>query len=171
MLTSHLLPEAAFRELAEGAGRPATIGPLCDAQLSKHEMLLYAIAGAADGADPGPTAFRAGYDLLARIQAADPAAGHWLLALPHLGGWAHDCLIHLEQGTAADFAHFACLAAAAAVRIGLPFELDMPVRDGRVRLPGLGCVRVDDQLTWVRLRCDGEAVTAGDHLVGAWRLG
>ena len=170
MLTSHLLPEAAFRELAEGAGRPATIGLLCDAQLSKHEMLLYAIADAADGADPGPTAFRAGYDLLARIQAADPAAGHWLLALPHLGGWAHDCLIHLEQGTAADFAHFACLAAAAAVRIGLPFELDMPVRDGRVRLPGLGCVRVDDQLTWVRLRCDGEAVTAGDHLVGAWPL-
>lgn len=170
MLTSHLLPGAAFHALAEGAGSPATIRHLHDAQLSKHQMLLYAVADAASGTDAGPTAFRAGYDLLARIQAADPAAGHWLLALPHVGGWAHDCLIHLEQGTAADFGYFACLAAAAAVRTGTPFELDAPVRDGCARLPGLGSIRIDDQSSWVRLRCDGEAVTAGGRVVGDWRL-
>lgn len=170
MLTAHLLPEAAFRALAKGTDGPDTIRLLRDAQLSKHQMLLHAIAGAASGADPGPTAFRAGYDLLARMQAADPAACHWLFGLPHLGGWAHDGLIHLEQGTAADFCHFACLAAAAAVRTGIPFELDVPVRDGRVRLPGLGSVRADDQPTWIRLRCDGDVLTAGDHLVGDWRL-
>jgi HEXXH motif-containing protein len=170
LLTSHLLPEAAFQALAEGAGSLATIRLLHDAQLSKHQMLLYAIADAASGADLGPTAFRAGYDLLARIQAADPAAGHWLLALPHLGGWAHDCLIHLEQGTVADFGYLAWLAAAAAVRTGIPFELDVPVRDGCVRLPGLGSIRIDDQSSWIRLRCDGEAVTAGGRLVGDWRV-
>ena len=170
MLTTHLLPEAAFRALAEGADRPDTIRLLRDAQLSKHQMLLYAIADAASGADPGPTAFRAGYDLLARMQAADPAAGHWLFGLPHLGGWAHDCLIHLEQGTAADFGHFACLAAAAAVRTGTAFELDVPVRGGRVRLPGLGSVPADGQAAWIRLRCDGHVLTAGGHLVGDWRL-
>jgi HEXXH motif-containing protein len=170
LLTTHLLPEATFRALAEGADRPDTIRLLRDAQLSKHQMLLYAIASAASGADPGPTAFRAGYDLLARMQATEPAAGHWLFSLPHLGGWAHDCLIHLEQGTAADFGHFACLAAAAAVRTGTPFELDVPVRDGRVRLPGLGSVHADDQRAWIRLRCDGDVLIAGDHLVGDWRL-
>jgi HEXXH motif-containing protein len=170
LLTSHLLPEAAFRELAEGAGRPAAIRLLHDAQLSKHQMLVYAIADAADGPGRGPAAFRAGYDLLARMQTADPAASDWLLGLPHLGGWAHDCLIHLEQGTAADFGHFACLAAAAAVRAGMSFELDLPVREGRVRLPGLGSVRVGGQQAWVRLSCDGEAVKAGDRLIGGWRL-
>ncbi len=170
MLTTHLLPEAAFRALAEGAGGPATIQLLNDAQLSKHQMLLYAIADAASGGGRGPAAFRAGYDLLARIQVADPAAGHWLLGLPHLGGWAHDCLIHLEQGTTADFGHFACLAAAAAVRTGTSFEIDVPVRDGHLRLPGLGSVLVDDQSSWIRLRCDGAGVTAGDQLIGDWRL-
>ena len=38
-------------------------------------MLLHAIAEAAGDADPARAAFRAGYELLARIQAADPAAG------------------------------------------------------------------------------------------------
>jgi len=30
------------------------------------------------------------------------AIAAWLLGLPHLGGWVHDTLIHLDQGTAAD---------------------------------------------------------------------
>ncbi len=145
MIANHLLPEAAFRELAEGGGRPATVRLLGDAQRSKHLMLLHAIAEAAAGDEAGPAAFRAGYDQLARIQAAAPGAAAWLLGLPHLGGWAHDALIHLEQGTAADFGHFACLVAATAVRGGQPFELDVPVRDGYVRLPGLGSLLVADE--------------------------
>ena len=44
MITPHLLPEAAFSELAQGAGRPATMRLLGEAQLSKHLMLLHAIA-------------------------------------------------------------------------------------------------------------------------------
>jgi HEXXH motif-containing protein len=163
LLTSHLLPEAAFRALAGGAGRPATIRLLRDAQLSKHLMLLHAIADAASTADAsaeGPAAFRAGYALLAELRATDER-GDWLLGLPHLGSWAHDCLIRLEQGSAADFAHFACLAAAAAVRGGVPFDLQVPVRGDRVQLPGLGFIRIDGQSSWVRLCCDGERVTAG----------
>ena len=165
MLTSHVLPEAAFSVLAQGCGRPATIGLLRDAQLSKHLMLLHAIAEAADAArgPAGPTAFRAGYALLADLQAMGEGAGEWLLGLPHLGSWAHDCLIRLEQGSIADFAHFSCLAAAAAVRHGLPFELDVPVRDGRVLLPGLGHVRIAGEASWIRLSCDGDRVRAGRH--------
>jgi HEXXH motif-containing protein len=171
LLTSHLLPDAAFTALAEGAGPPATIRLLRDAQLSKHLMLLHAIAGAAGAAaedtaavPDGPTAFRAGYALLAEVQAANQDAGRWLLGLPHLGSWAHDCLIRIEQDSAADFAYFACLAAAAAVRGGVPFELDVPVRDSRVLLPGLGFVRITDDSSWVRLCCDGDQVTADRHL-------
>jgi HEXXH motif-containing protein len=170
VVTFHLLPEADFSALAEGGGSLAACHLLRDAQLSKHLMLLHAIAEAASSIDRGTTAFRVGYELLVRIQAADPEVGAWLLSLPHLSGWIHDCLIHLEQGSAADFGHFACLVAAAAVRAGASFELDVPVRDDRVWLPGLGSLLVTDQPAWTRLCCDGERITAGDHFASDWRL-
>jgi HEXXH motif-containing protein len=168
-ITNHPLPEAAFTELAEGGGSPATMRRLGDAQRSKHLMLLHAIAEAAAGPEPGPAAFRAGYEQLARIRDAAPGAAAWLLSLPHLGGWVHDTLIHLDQGTAADFGHFACLVAAAAIRTGLPVDLDVPVQDGRVRLPGLGSLPVASEKSWVRLRSDGARVTAGDEFAAEAR--
>jgi HEXXH motif-containing protein len=174
VITNHLLPDTAFSELAEGGGGPATARLLGDVQRSKHLMLLYAIAEAAAGGEAGSqiasAGLRAGYDLVALIQAAAPEAAAWLLSLPHLGGWVHDTLIHLEQGTPADFDHLACLAAAAAIRAGVPFQLDVPVRDGRVRLPGLGSLQVEDQTPAIRLRSDGERVTAGDWFAGERRL-
>jgi HEXXH motif-containing protein len=170
LITTHLLPDAVFSALAEGGGDPAAIRLLHNAQLSKHLMLLHAMAEAAEGTQRGPAAFRDGYKLLARIQAADPGISSWLLGLPHLAGWAHDGLIHLERGSGADFGHFACLAAAAAVRAGLRFELDVPVRDGRVQLPGLGSVLVGRCSSWTRLGCDGDRVTAGDCFAADRRL-
>jgi HEXXH motif-containing protein len=164
------LPEASFIELAEGGGSPAAMRRLGEAQRSKHLMLLHAIAAAAVGPEPGPAAFRAGYERLARIQDTAPGAAAWLLGLPHLGGWVHDTLIRLDQGTAADFGHFACLVAAAAIRTGLPVDLDVPVRDGRIRLPGLGSLLVASEKAWVRLRSDGERVTAGDEFGAEARL-
>ena len=98
VLKSHRLPETAFTALAAGRGDPAVIRLLQGTQQSKHIMLLHAIAeavGDGDPPDPGAAAFRAGYELLTRIQAADPGASTWLLGLPHLGGWAHDSLIRL----------------------------------------------------------------------------
>jgi HEXXH motif-containing protein len=169
-ITNHPLPEAAFTELAEGGGSPATMRRLGDAQRSKHLMLLHAIAEAATGPDAGPTAFRAGYEQLARIRDTAPGVAAWLLGLPHLGGWVHDTLIHLDQGTAADFGHFACLVAAAAIRADLPVDLDVPVQGGRVRLPGLGSLLVASEKSWVRLRCDGERVTVGDEFAAEARL-
>lgn len=170
MITYHLLPQTAFSAFAEGEGDSAQIELLRDAQISKYMMLLHAISAAADGGRGTPTlasgrrglsAFRAGYELLTRVQVASPAAATWLLGLPHLGGWLHDGLIRLDQGTDVDFGHFACLAAAAAIRGGIGFDLDVPVRDGRIRLPGLGSLHVSSQDAWIRLRCDGECVQAG----------
>jgi HEXXH motif-containing protein len=127
-------------------------------------MLLDAIDQATSGADlatPPLIAFRAGYELLARIQARDSAASDRLIGLPHLSGWVHDCLLHMEAGTVPDFAYFACLVAAAAIRSGIPFELDVPVRRGRLQLPGLGFIRLPDDSSWTRLRCDGERFSVG----------
>ena len=165
-IKTHRLPEEAFTALAAGEGDPAVIRLLHEVQQSKHIMLLHAIAEAAsdaDPADPGVAAFQAGYRLLARMQGEEPGAYAWVMGLPHLGGWLHDGLMRLDYGTPPDFAYLACAAASGAVRAGVSFELDLPVRNGRVLLPGLGCLEVAAQPAWVRLRCDGERLTAGDH--------
>src|SRR5579864_8644904 len=90
LVSTHRLPETAFIALAAGEGDPAVIRGLREAQQSKHTMLLHAIAQAVGDmapATPETAAFRAGYELLTRIQATDPDASAWLLGLPHLGGW------------------------------------------------------------------------------------
>lgn len=167
MITTHSLPEDAFLELASGVGDSAVVRQLREAQLSKHLMLLRVVAEAADRANPQSpaiVAFRAGYQLLAQAQAADRAATAGLLALPHVGSWTHGCLACLDNGSMPDFGYLATVAAAAAVSLGIRFEIDVPVRDGRVLLPGLGCLEVADQGEWIKLSCDGEHLRAGQRV-------
>jgi HEXXH motif-containing protein len=60
-----------FGTLAAGGGGLAALRCLREAQQSKHMTLLHAVAEAADGTDPAASAavaFRAGYELLTRIQ-------------------------------------------------------------------------------------------------------
>jgi HEXXH motif-containing protein len=164
LITTHSLSAGAFMELAGGAGDSAVVRQLREAQLSKHLMLLHVVAGAANGIDHpsrATAAFRAGYQLLAQAQAADPAVVARLLGLPHIGSWAHSCLACLDQELPADFGYLATAAVAAAVRLGIPFDVDVPVRDDRVQLPGLGCLEVPGQGEWSRLSSDGERLRAG----------
>jgi HEXXH motif-containing protein len=166
LITTHSLSADAFMELAGGAGDSEVVRQLREAQLSKHLMLLQVVAEAAAGADPSPAtiAFRAGYQLLAEVQAADPGAVASLLALPHVGSWAHDCLACLDNGSPPDFGYLAAAAVAAAVRAGTRFELDVPVRDGAVSLPGLGCLQVSGQGEWIKLTSDGRCLRAGERI-------
>jgi HEXXH motif-containing protein len=172
VVAMHRLPEDIFTALASGAGGSAAVRELTDAEHSKHLMLLHVISdAAAGGSDAGAAsaiaAFQAGYRLLAAVQAADPAALAWVLGLPQIGGWAHDCLIHLDQGESPDFSYLAIAAAAAAVRAGVAFDLDVPVRDGRVLLPGLGSFAVAGQISWIRLKSDGTRLTADSGTTGS----
>jgi HEXXH motif-containing protein len=168
LITTHSLSADAFTELADGAGDSVVVRQLREAQLSKHLMLLRVVAEAADRIDPPSQmtlAFGAGYQLLAEAQAADPGAVARLLCLPHVGSWAHDCLACLDTGTSPDFGYLAAVAAAAAVRLGIRFELDVPARDGGVLLPGLGSLQVAVGLDeWVRLSSDGERLRVGEHI-------
>ena len=166
MIATHSLSADAFTALAGGAGDDEVVGELCEAQLSKHLMLLKVVAEAAgiDPPSPAAAAFRAGYQLLAEAQAADPGAVARLLGLPHIGSWTHDCLAALDDGAEPDFGYLAAVAAAAAVRLGIAFELDVPLRDGRVLLPGLGCLRADGLSQWVTLSSDGARLRAGEQI-------
>jgi HEXXH motif-containing protein len=167
LITTHSLSAGSFTELAGGAGDSGVVRQLHEAQLSKHLMLLHCVAEAAGQIDP-PTraaaAFRAAYRLLARAQAADPVAVARLLGLPHLGSWAHKCLACLDNGTPPDFGYLAAVAAAAAAGLGLPFELDVPVREGRVALPGRGCLEAVTHDEWITLSSDGRRLRAGAHV-------
>jgi len=167
LIINHRLSRDAFIALGHGGGDPAVIQDLVEAQYSKHLMLLHAVAEAADAADPSDpvtAAFQAGFSLMARVQAADSDAAAWQLGLPQIGAWAHDCLTSLDQGSLPDFGYVACAAVAAAVRAGITFQLAVPVHDGRVLLPGLGCLFIADQLSWIRLSGDGVRLTAGNDI-------
>ena len=167
MITTHSLSAGSFSELAEGTGDSVVVRELREAQLSKHMMLLHVVAGAAAGIDP-PTpqtdAFSAGYQLLSQAQEADPENVARLLGLPHIGSWAHDCVACLDNGSPPDFGYLTAAAAAAAIQADLRFEVDVPVRDGRVPLPGLGCLEVPGAGEWVRLSSDGVRLQAGEHI-------
>jgi HEXXH motif-containing protein len=167
LVTLHSLSAPLFRALAAVAGDNEVVGQLREAQHSKTLMLLRVVTDAAraDAASPEAEAFLAGYQLLSRAQAADRATVARVLSLPHLGSWAHDCLARLDQGKPPDFAYLAGVALSAAVRLGLEFELRVPVRDGGVLLPGLGRLRLPAcEGEWVTLRSDGIRLRAGAHL-------
>jgi HEXXH motif-containing protein len=167
VITTHRLPEEAFTALASGDGDREVVRHLREVQHSKNLMLLHAVAEAADRADSSPpamAAFRSAYSLLALIQAADPGVVAWQLSLPHIGSWAYDCLICLDQGSPPDLGYLTYAAAAAAVRVGAQFELDVPVRDDRVLLPGLGFLHVASKRPWIRLAGDGDRLTADGHI-------
>jgi HEXXH motif-containing protein len=164
--TTHSLAADTLTALAGGADDGDVVRQLREAQLSKHLMLLGVVAEAAGEVgppSPAASAFRTAYQLLGRAQAADPSVVAGLLGLPHIGSWGHDCLTCLDTGLPPDFGYLAPVAAAAAVRLGIPFDLDVQVRDGRVPLPGLGCLEVADHGGWIRLSSDGERLRAGGH--------
>jgi HEXXH motif-containing protein len=173
----HRFPQGALTELAAGHGDRSVTGRLRAAQHSKHLMLLHAVAkdvADIDARTPALDAFRAGYDVLAKVQDEHPDDVARLVRLPHVGAWAHDCIVRLDQGLTPDYGYLAMLAAVVALRAGTGFELDVPVRDGQVRLPGLGCLTVprdavngtsaEEQDSWVRLSSNGEHLTVGQFV-------
>jgi HEXXH motif-containing protein len=167
VLTNHSLSADAFMDLAVGEGDSAAVRMLCEAEHSKHRLWLVDAYLAADEVDP-PTrataAFQAGLRLLDQASAADAAAVARLFTLPYIGSWAHDCRVGVSSGSVPDFGYLACVAAAAAIPLGIPFEIEAPVRDDRVVFPGLGCLPVADQGDWIRLSSDGERLRAGQHI-------
>jgi HEXXH motif-containing protein len=167
LITTHSLSASAFSELAGGAGDSVVVRELREAQLSKHMMLLHVVAGAAAGVDRPSAeadAFDAGYRLLSQVQAAQPGVVARVLGLPHIGSWTHECLACLDSGSPPHFGYLAAVAAAAAIPAGLRFKIDVPVRDGRVPLPGLGCLEVAAEGEWATLSSDGMRLRAGEHI-------
>ncbi|MFC0505693.1 aKG-HExxH-type peptide beta-hydroxylase [Micromonospora costi] len=123
------LSPAALASLAGGHGDPAALGVLYAGQSGRRRLLTVAAARSA-GTDP---LVRRSLALLTDAERADPAAVARVLAHPPVTGWARAAL-----GGHVDTGYLAALAAAAATRAGLAFELTLPCPDGVLVLPTIG---------------------------------
>ncbi|MGY0491828.1 aKG-HExxH-type peptide beta-hydroxylase [Streptomyces sp. WG-D5] len=160
------IPDHALTELGRTEGGPEALALLVRAQDTRRLLMLRAVLDATADADPRlcpvPARRRLREDW-ALLEAADattrrpadsPARARVLH--PLAGPWAQRCLILLRtdparpgalkrsRELARELAHFSNLAAAAAVRAGLPFTARLTARDGLLGLPSLGALHTPE---------------------------
>src|ERR1700733_11208152 len=134
-LTAHGMPRNLFMKMARGGGGADVMAWLIAAQHSRHVILL---RGVRELARPGDRCAMEGYTLLARAQQAAPDVVAEVIRHPSVGAWALRTLHGEDEPAGAEPSGLAAVAAAAAIRAGLPAEIDVPVISGGVMLPGLG---------------------------------
>lgn len=94
------------------------------------------------GGAPSRTA-PAGFETLVAVQRSDPEVVRDILHHHRFGAWAAVCATETatrpSTGGPTEGAYLASFAAAAAIRAGIEFDLDLPQVGDTVVLPGLGC--------------------------------
>jgi len=148
--SGHMLTGGQFDSLATGFGDADAVGQLVRAQRSLRRGQLALLRERADRT--ADREFLAGFDLLAQVERDDVGAFDLVLAHPYVRTWADHCLGIIAVGAASlpkEAAHLAAIAASAAIRSGLPAEIDVPVIEGYACLPTLGRLRVREQAVTV----------------------
>lgn len=146
----HRLSWADFDELAGGRSSARTVRRLRRTERSRRLLLLRALVDevtkAPDLCGPIPS-LESAWELLERVQASAPATFDLILENPYTGSWAGYTtrLVH-NQITGicplwVHIGHLHAIAAAAAIRAGLRFEISVPVWRGGAILPTLGMAR------------------------------
>ncbi len=175
-MTDGRLESAELGALARGRLAAGTVSKLTAAELVKHRVLVEVVRRRAINSGSGPLVDHAAA-LLSEVEARAPAVAAEVLALPQVGEWAIACLRRMPSAEAAgtltavrerpilaserqhdrDLGYLAALAAAAALRAGLPFEQDVPLLAGKLLLPGAGMIRLrgPGYGGTTRVRCDG----------------
>jgi HEXXH motif-containing protein len=103
---------------------------------------------------PSPDAV---WHLLERVQEAAPEALDAILRHPYTGSWLGFIHRLASRETRVDnplwihSGYFHSLAAVAAIRAGLDFEMRVPVRDKDVMLPTLGMARLESHAPWAEV--------------------
>lgn len=142
-LGRYALSISEVESLAKGGGAPAVINRLAASQRFKRKLLLAAVwneLGRANAAALGLA--RAALTVLVAVEEADPEVARSVHGHPYLDHWASSWLalsegeVDAHAGMAVNY--LATLAAAAAARARLPFQLTVSSADGTVVLPTLG---------------------------------
>lgn len=170
----HRLSWADFDGLARGEAGADVVRRLRRAERSRRLLLLRALTDAAVKAPqvfgPLPSPDDA-WELLARVQAMAPGALDLILDHPYTGSWAGYttrlvmkrisgvCPVWMHVG------HLHALAAAAAIRAGLPFRTQVPVWKGGAVLPTLGMAELPVDSPWsvADVRGDGHRVEVSNE--------
>ena len=144
----HEFSRDVFEALAAGGGGAHAVRELARAQASKHWLLLLRVAREAEArGNPQAPLARHGFELLARVAAADPAAAIAAVRHPSVAAWALGTARALRAGASAvsgaEPARLCAVAAAAAIRAGMPAELSVPTSQGLVLLPSLGAAAAE----------------------------
>ncbi|MFD2416658.1 HEXXH motif domain-containing protein [Amycolatopsis pigmentata] len=147
----HRLPWADFDAIAQMKGGKPIVRRLRSAERSRRKLLLSAlleaVAKAPEQFGPLPSAETL-WELLARVEAASPAAFDRLLDHPYTGSWAGYTTRLLRNDLNGvgplwiHLGHAYTIAAAAAIRAGLRFDIAVPLWKGNVALPTLGMARL-----------------------------
>jgi HEXXH motif-containing protein len=147
----HRLPWADFDALARMKGGTPIVGRLRAAERSRRKLLLHAlletVAKTPERFGPLPSV-EALWELLARVEAVSPVTFDRLLDHPYTGSWAGyttRLLRHDLDGVGPLWIHLGhvhAIAAAAAIRAGLAFDIAVPQWNGNVALPMLGVARL-----------------------------
>lgn len=154
---------------ALAAGRLSTslLSGLAAGQRTKRRLLLVAVQRALKGRQP--SGLDTAVATLRRAAGLDPVAVEAVVARPLMNAAAIRCLSVIankppEVGDTAAVGFLSGLAATAAIRAGLRFELTLPVADRRLVLPGIGTFE-DVAGDWVSARSDGSAFHIGGSKV------
>jgi HEXXH motif-containing protein len=158
----HSVPRNSFDELARGGGGPAAVRVLASGQFSKHLHLVRGVLNTAVKAGHRQAAAtQAGFRLLADAQRHDSVAVQSVVSYPSVGAWALRTLRALRGGptmAGAEPERLRAVAAAAAIRAGLPAEIEILPTGGLVSLPSLGAAPVDGESAVVRSTADGAEI-------------
>jgi HEXXH motif-containing protein len=147
----HRLPWHDFDALARLDGDASMVRRLRRAERSRRKLLLRALmeeaAKSPDLSGPLPP-LDVAWELLARVEGRSSKALDRLLTHPYTGSWAGYTTRLLRNGINGigplwmHLGHLHALAAAAAIRAGLDFEIAVPAWNGNVALPSLGMARL-----------------------------
>ncbi|MFB7214509.1 HEXXH motif-containing putative peptide modification protein [Streptomyces sp. NPDC056255] len=144
------LPDYMLRQLGRTEGDADTLQVLVRDQDTRRLLLLRALLDAAEAAPadvlpPGALdRLRQDWALLETAERADRAAVRTVLLHPLVGPWVQRCLRGLSgpgPELRSDLDHLSALAAAAAIRAGIPFTARLTAHGGLLSLPTLGALR------------------------------
>lgn len=171
----HTVSWSDFDELARGYAEPKSVHHLRRAEHSRRKLLLRALddklTKVPDMMDPLPPPEEA-WQLFDRVEHAAPQVLDLIIAHPYTGAWAGYvtrlvrnqitgvCPLWMHVG------HLHALAAAAAIRAGIPFNTKIPVWDGHAVLPTLGMARLSTDASWsvAHIQSDGDHVEISNDM-------
>jgi uncharacterized protein len=163
-IVHHRMPRELFEALARDEGSVDAVRELTAGQHSKHLILLLGIREAAQ-ATRDRDAIQ-GYDLLEDVRRQAPDAAAAVVTYPTVGAWALRTLRGNYPHPGTTLGRLSLVAAAAAIKAGLPARIQVPVSDGVVVFPSLGAAEARGVTATVEtapavVRSSGRRVSVG----------